>query len=141
MVVETGCGYHYKMGEKDTGYSLTYEGQRQFTADLIAMLQKHKQVNGLFWWFLEANEYGLDWNTQRVTDKWYDASLFDNETGRALPALYELKNFSNESTGISQFTTDDKTNEAWYSLDGRRLDSVPHKKAIYIRNRQKILVK
>ena len=141
MVVETGCGYHYKMGEKDTGYSLTYEGQRQFTADLIVMLQKHKQVNGLFWWFLEANEYGLDWNTQRVTDKWYDASLFDNETGRALPALYELKNFSNESTGISQFTTDDKTNEAWYSLDGRRLDSVPHKKAIYIRNRQKILVK
>ena len=98
MVVETGCGYHYKMGDKNTGYPLTYEGQRQFTADLIAMLNNHPNVNGLFWWFLEANEYGLDWNTKRVTDKWYDASLFDNETGRALPALYELKNFRNGET-------------------------------------------
>lgn len=98
MVVETGCGYHYKMGDKNTGYPLTYEGQRQFTADLIAMLNNHQNVNGLFWWFLEANEYGLDWNTKRVTDGWYNASLFDNETGRALPALYELKNFRNGET-------------------------------------------
>ena len=92
MVVETGCGYHYKMGDKETGYPLTYEGQRQFTADLITMLNNHPKVNGLFWWFLEANEYGLDWNTKRVTDGWYNASLFDNETGRALPALYILIN-------------------------------------------------
>ena len=98
MVVETGCGYHYKMGDKNTGYPLTYEGQRQFTADLIAMLNNHQNVNGLFWWFLEANEYGLDWNTKRVTDGWYNASLFDNETGRALPALYEMKNFRNGET-------------------------------------------
>ena len=86
MLVETGCGYHYKMGDKETGYPLTYEGQQKFTAELITMLNKHQHVNGLFWWFLEANEYGLDWNTKRITDKWYNASLFDNETGRALPA-------------------------------------------------------
>ena len=95
MIVETGCGYHYKMGDKETGYPLTYEGQRQYTEDLVNMLNKHQHVNGLFWWFLEANEYELDWNTKRVTDDWYNASLFDNETGRALPALYELKYFRN----------------------------------------------
>ena len=95
MIVETGCGYHYKMGDKETGYPLTNEGQRQYTEDLVTMLNKHQNVNGLFWWFLEANEYGLDWATKRVTDSWYNASLFDNETGRALPALYELKNFRN----------------------------------------------
>ena len=95
MIVETGCGYHYKMGDKETGYPLTYEGQRQYTEDLVTMLNKHQNVNGLFWWFLEANEYGLDWATKRVTDSWYNASLFDNNTGRALPALYELKNFRN----------------------------------------------
>lgn len=95
MIVETGCGYHYKVGDKETGYPLTYEGQRQYTEDLVNMLNKHQHVNGLFWWFLEANEYELDWNTKRVTDDWYNASLFDNETGRALPALYELKYFRN----------------------------------------------
>ena len=93
MIVETGCAYHYQVGDDDTGYPLTYEGQRSFTADLIATLRQHGAVSGLFWWFPEANEYGLNWNTQRVTDKWYNAGLFDNETGRALPALYELTHF------------------------------------------------
>ena len=96
MIVETGCGYHYKVGDSDTGYPLTYDGQRQFTADLIATLQQHTAVSGLFWWFPEANEYGLNWQTQRVTNSWYNASLFDNETGRALDALYELKNFKTD---------------------------------------------
>lgn len=93
MIVETGCAYHYQVGDDDTGYPLTYEGQRSFTADLIATLRQHGAVSGLFWWFPEANEYGLNWNTQHVTDKWYNAGLFDNETGRALPALYELTHF------------------------------------------------
>ena len=60
---------------------------------MITTLNNHKNVNGLFWWFPEANEYGLDWNTKRVTDKWYDAGLFDNKTGKAESALYELQNF------------------------------------------------
>lgn len=107
MVVETGCDYHYKVGDKDKQYyPLTYEGQRKFTEDLVSMLNNHQNVNGLFWWFLEANEYGLDWNTKRVTDGWYNASLFDNETGRALPALYELKNFRNGETIVGDVNSD-----------------------------------
>ena len=93
MIVETGCSYHYKVGDKDQGYPLTNAGQKQFATDLIAMLKQHSNVSGLFWWFPEANEYGLNWSTQRVTDSWYNAGLFDNETGRAQDALYELKNF------------------------------------------------
>ena len=141
MVVETGCGYHYKMGDQDTGYPLTYDGQKDYTADLITMLKKHPNVNGLFWWFLEANEYGLDWATKRVTDKWYDASLFDNETGKALPALYELKNFDDGSTGIRQITTENKLNSSWYSLDGRQLPDKPSAKGIYIKDGQKMIIK
>ena len=141
MVVETGCGYHYKMGDQDTGYPLTYDGQKKYTADLVTMLKKHPNVNGLFWWFLEANEYGLDWATKRVTEKWYDASLFDNETGNALPALYELKNFNDGSTGIRQITTENKLNTSWYSLDGRRYTDKPSVKGIYIKDGQKIIIK
>ena len=147
MVVETGCGYKYKMGDKATGYPLTYEGQRQFTADLITLLNKHEKVNGLFWWFLEANEYGLDWATKRVTDQWYNASLFDNSTGRALPALYELKNFAASTTAIAPIKADTaqcdaiRLDNAWYTLDGRRLDSLPHENGLYIHHRQKVLVK
>jgi arabinogalactan endo-1,4-beta-galactosidase len=141
MVVETGCGYHYKVGDKETGYPLTYEGQRQFTADLITMLNKHPKVNGLFWWFLEANEYGLDWNTKRVTDGWYNASLFDNETGRALPALYILKNYVDESAGINTISMDDAQGSTWYTLDGRIQKEAPTQKGLYIHQGRKMIIK
>ena len=140
MIVETGCGYHYKMGDKETGYPLTYEGQQKFTAELITMLNKHQHVNGLFWWFLEANEYGLDWKTKRVTDKWYDASLFDNETGHALPALYELKNFVSEGAGISSLNVEN-TGGGWYNLNGKNLKEAPTQKGLYIYHGQKVVVK
>ena len=141
MVVETGCGYHYKMGDNETGYPLTYEGQRKFTADLIATLKAYQNVNGLFWWFLEANEYGLNWNTQRVTDGWYNASLFDNETGRALPALYELKNFVGSSSGLSHTSIDSPNYDDWYSIDGIRSLSGPSKSGIYVHNGRVIAVR
>ena len=140
MVVETGCGYHWKMGDNDTGYPLSYEGQRKFTADLIAKLKQHQNVNGLFWWFLEANEYGLDWNTQRVTDGWYNASLFDNETGKALPALYELKNFSEGGTGLYSISISGPASDDWYTLGGVRSLN-PSQSGFYIHNGLKVAIK
>ena len=141
MVVETGCAYHWAVGDNNQGYELSYEGQRRFTADLVAMLNKHDNVNGLFWWFPEANEYGLDWDTQRVTDNWYNAGLFDNETGRALPALFELKNFNDSGTGIQTVSKVKSQDDAWYSLGGQRLGTKPTTQGLYINNNQKILVK
>lgn len=141
MVVETGCAYHYKVGDADTGYPLTYEGQRTFTADLIKTLKAHQNVNGLFWWFPEANEYGLDWNTKRVTDHWYNASLFDNETGRALPALYELKSFAGSSAGMSSISLEDTDPDGWYTIGGIRSLAGPTQSGIYIHNGLKVAVR
>ena len=98
MIVETGYSYKYKVGDMDfsSTWPLTAEGQRKFTADLIAKLVPYARVKGLFWWFPEANEYGLggsNWSTLHVNDAWYNAGLWNHETGRATPALYELKNF------------------------------------------------
>jgi len=98
MIVETGYSYHYKVGDQDfsSTWPLTAEGQRQFTLDLINTLKPYVRVKGLFWWFPEANEYGLGgshWSTLHVNDNWYNAGLWNHETGKALPALYELKTF------------------------------------------------
>ena len=98
MIVETGYSYHYKVGDQDfsSTWPLTLAGQRQFTADLIAAIKSYSRMKGLFWWFPEANEYGLGgnyWNQLHVNDAWYNAGLWNHETGRATPALYELKNF------------------------------------------------
>ncbi len=94
QIVEMGYPFKWAVGGTTFDYTGTYpltdDGQRQFVADLIARLKKYPQVNGLSWWYAEANAFGCSGN---LNSGWYNAGLFDNNTGRALKALYELQNF------------------------------------------------
>ncbi len=147
QIVETG--YYHAYYPDDAKYKIstfpnwpaTDAGQLQFVKDLIATLKRHNTVDGLYWWFPEANECGLDWNTKRVTDGWYNASLFDNQTGKAMQALYELKNFNDGNVGISNISYQEKDNREWYTLDGRKTISEPQAKGIYIHQGKKIIVR
>ena len=143
QLVETGYPSKWEVKGSTYDYTKTYpyshEGQRQYAADLIATLKKHPQVNGLSWWYAEANAKGC---TGSLAEGWYNASLFDNETGRALPALYELKAFDDGSTGIGSISADRQhTDDAWYSLSGRRLEGRPQQKGLYINNGKTVVVK
>ena len=142
QLVETGYPSKWEVPGTSYNYTSTYpyshEGQRKYTADLITMLNKHAKVNGLSWWYAEANAKGC---TGSLKEGWYNASLFDNETGRALPALYELKNYSSGSSGISHITADKGANDTWYSLDGKNNPGKPTTKGLYINNGQKIIVR
>ncbi|MBO6187530.1 MAG: glycosyl hydrolase 53 family protein [Prevotella sp.] len=147
QIVETGY-YHAWYPDKATfpisnfpKWPATDDGQLQFTKDLIATLNQHASVDGLYWWFPEANEYGLNWETQRVTDNWYNASLFDNQTGKAMQALYELKTFAPKSTGIEAVQAAGATDKHWYTLDGRSLSDKPATKGIYIHGSRKVVVR
>ena len=136
MVVETGYSYAWALSETTFDYRATYpyseEGQRQFTADLVTMLNKHESVKGLFWWWMEDN------GEKGVTDGWWNAALYNHKTGQPYAAFYELKNFANSSTGIQGVKNGRCEDCAWYSMDGRRLASTPSKNGIYIKNKQKV---
>lgn len=69
-------------------YPISAEGQRVFTRELVTELRRHRNVTGLFWWFPEENACGND-----VLKCWINRGLFDNHTGRALPAITELEGF------------------------------------------------
>lgn len=141
QVVETGYPSKWEVQGTTFDYTKTYpyshEGQRKYTADLITMLKKHQQVNGLNWWYAEANAMGC---TGDLKEGWYNASLFDNETGRALPALYEMKAFDDGTTAIFSAISEDMQ-EAWYTLDGRRLEGKPCHKGLYISKGEKLILK
>lgn len=141
QVVETGYPSKWEVQGTTFDYTKTYpyshEGQRKYTADLITMLKKHQQVNGLNWWYAEANAMGC---TGDLKEGWYNASLFDNETGRALPALYEMKAFDDSTTAIFSAISEDMQ-EAWYTLDGRRLEGKPCHKGLYISKGEKLILK
>ena len=150
MIVETG--YYYAWQPSDISYDLsstwpvTPAGQQQFTKDLIAKLKAYNRVTGLYWWFMEACENGLDWNTKRVTDKWYNASLFndtDNSIwgyGQVMPAMQELKAFAEGTSGVGSVTVTRRDGH-WYNLQGMRYDAQPQRRGLYIVDGKKVFVK
>ena len=95
IIAETGYSYAWAMIDTKYNHTATWPyssaGQQKFAADLIAKLKEHSHVKGVFWWWPEDNEYGVDYNNP-VTPSWWNASLFDGRTGRALPAVGELQN-------------------------------------------------
>lgn len=97
QIVETA--YHYQwqppLGQGtiydfSSQWPVSPEGQAAFAKDLIKELKKHPNVNGLYWWFPEENGNGPD---SSVLTGWVNRGLWDNESHRALPALYVLKEF------------------------------------------------
>ena len=91
MIVETAAYYSHdndRWSKPDTYsefYPISVDGQTMFTKELVAELRRHNNVTGLFWWFPEENGSG-----QEVTKGWLNRGLFDNKTGRVLPAFYEF---------------------------------------------------
>ncbi|MBQ8453455.1 MAG: glycosyl hydrolase 53 family protein [Prevotella sp.] len=124
QIVETAYYYQYK---PSTGYdsesapwAVTPAGQKEYVDALIAELEKHSNVTGLYWWFPEENGY-----QNSVIGSWVNRGLFNNGNGRALPALYALKNFLGTS-GIDQPTTDTwRTGGVSYNLVGQRDSDSP----------------
>ena len=52
-------------------------------------------VTGLFWWFPEENACG-----NNVTEGWINRGLFDNHTGKVLPAMKEFSLFVQPSVTL-----------------------------------------
>lgn len=139
MIVETGYSYAWAIGT-EFNYTATYpyteEGQRRFTADLITKLNAHTSVKGLFWWWPEDN------GNKQVTNNWWNAALYNHNTGKPYAALYELKNFVNGSSGIGIVNHAPLThNQTWFTLDGRRLSGKPSAKGLYIHHARKVVNK
>lgn len=94
MIVETAAYYSHENDPWATPekysefYSISVEGQQTFAQELVDELRRHHNVKGLFWWFPEENASGSE-----VTKGWLNRGLFDNHTGRALPALKAFSQF------------------------------------------------
>ena len=140
MIVETGYSYAWALGSTEFDYTSTYpyteEGQRQFTADLVAKLNSHDSVKGLFWWWPEDN------GNKGVTNSWWNAALYNHDTGKPYAAFYELKNFNNGSSGFQDVKKEHKCKDCkWYTIEGRRLGGEPSKSGIYINDGKKKIVR
>lgn len=147
MIVETGYFYNWQPSISSPGvdlsatYPINESGQQAFTKALIGILQKHSHVTGLFWWWMEANEYGRTGSSQ-VTKDWYNAALWNDQTGKVTPAFYELKSFIHQDDAV-QLPKDAGTQEyndtKTYDLLGRAANGQHAQRHVIISNHRKIL--
>ena len=150
MIVETG--YYYAWQPDDVTYDLSSTwpispaGQQQFTKDLIAKLKEHPKVTGLYWWFLEACENGINWQSAVTPSGWYNASLFNDTNnsiwgyGQVMPALDELKTFVEGTTSVGRVTVTHRDGR-WYNLQGMCYDTKPQRRGLYIVDGKKVFVR
>ena len=100
QIVETGYPHaYYPSGatyDLQTVWPATEAGQKEFATALVATLNAHSRVNGLYWWFPEANEYGISY-VNHVTTDWYNCGWWDNQNGQVMDALFETLNFLDSS--------------------------------------------
>lgn len=93
-IVETA--YYYQWQPQDithdfsSKWPVSPEGQAAYTKALIAELKQRSNVYGLYWWFPEENGNGPD---SSVLTNWVNRGLWDDNTHKALPGLYVLKDF------------------------------------------------
>lgn len=131
QIVETGYPSQWAVPgtTEAVDYDYSVDGQKQFITDLIELLAEHPLVNGLSWWYAEANANGC---TGDLKNGWYNAGLFDNSNGKALDALYEMKNFLNGSVSVCPISTDSPATSVWHTLNGCQLQTAPTTSGLYL---------
>ena len=145
MIVEAGYFYNWQPTISAPGvdlsstYPISEAGQQAFAKALIQTLQKHSHVTGLFWWWMEANEYGHTGSAQ-VTKDWYNASLWNDQTGKVTPAFYELSSFLGDEAHVATPSVHESSSAPWFTPDGKRV-SAPNRRGLYIQNHRKFIVK
>lgn len=110
-IVETGAAINWAIGDSDKQfYEPTDAGQNQFAKDLLAVLDKHSSVTGLFWWEMDYNAY---WTSLQ---NWYNGSLFDNKTGKATSAFYTIAGWAAGESNGDDNNNDDEDVADYYLL-------------------------
>lgn len=148
-LVEVGYFYNWQPSIKSPGvdlsatYPISEAGQAAYTEALINKLNQHEKVTGLFWWMMEANEYQHTGSSQTTTD-WYNAALWNDQTGKVTPAFYKLKAFA-PTTGIQTVEVPVTKTPGVFDMQGRKVaDAVDARSlpsGIYISNGKKVVVR
>lgn len=139
MIVETGYPYAWAVPGSSASYNHDYtlSDQEAYAKELVATLLQHKNVNGLFWWWLEYNAYG----SKPALSGWYNAPLFDSRDGKATPAIKEIASFGTGHDGVETVHGDLRNeDDRWYDINGIVVSS-PDRPGFYIHRGQKIIVK
>ena len=125
MIMETGYNTaYYPTDAKYDCQSIwpaTESGQSLFIEQLVAQLNTHDRVQGLYYWFPEENESAsLGWTD--LLDGWTNRGLFNNKTGNAVDAITKFAAFNTTATAVQNVSSTSEIYETErYDIQGRKI--------------------
>ncbi len=125
MIMETGYNSaYYPTDAKYDCQSIwpaTESGQSLFIEQLVAKLNTHERVKGLYYWFPEENESAtLGWTN--LLDGWTNRGLFNNKTGNAVDAITKFAAFNTTATAVQNVSSASEIYETErYDIQGRKI--------------------
>ncbi len=127
-------------------WPLSYAGQAQFMADLIATLNQYEQVTGLYYWCPEECGNGADVNgNNRVMPDWLNRGLWEltwqssTHTLDGAATLEAMKAFNPSLDGIRAVRNDVETAEGTvYTISGMRVSDMSQK-GVYVVDGKKVI--
>ncbi len=125
MIMETGYNSaYYPTDAKYDCQSIwpaTESGQSLFIEQLVAKLNTHERVKGLYYWFPEENESAsLGWTD--LLDGWTNRGLFNNQTGNAVDAITKFAAFNMTTTAVQNVSSASEIYETErYDIQGRKI--------------------
>lgn len=125
MIMETGYNTaYYPTDAKYDCQSIwpaTESGQSLFIEQLVAKLNTHDRVKGLYYWFPEENESAsLGWTD--LLDGWTNRGLFNNKTGNAVDAITKFAAFNTTTTAVQNVSSASEIYETErYDIQGRKI--------------------
>lgn len=125
MIMETGYNTaYYPTDAKYDCQSIwpaTESGQSLFIEQLVAKLNTHDRVKGLYYWFPEENESAsLGWTD--LLDGWTNRGLFNNQTGNAVDAITKFAAFNTTTTAVQNVSSASEIYETErYDIQGRKI--------------------
>ena len=125
MIMETGYNSaYYPTDAKYDCQSIwpaTESGQSLFIEQLVAKLNTHERVKGLYYWFPEENESAtLGWTD--LLDGWTNRGLFNNQTGNAVDAITKFAAFNTAATSVQNVSSASEIYETErYDIQGRKI--------------------
>ena len=125
MIMETGYNTaYYPTDAKYDCQSIwpaTESGQSLFIEQLVAKLNTHDRVKGLYYWFPEENESAtLGWTD--LLDGWTNRGLFNNKTGNAVDAITKFAAFNTTATAVQNVSSTSEIYETErYDILGRKI--------------------
>lgn len=139
QIVETAYNHNWFPSDakyKTTGtWAASEDGQAKFVKELIAELQKHSNVNALYYWCPEEAGNG---DNNSVMNAWMNRGLWWEDSQWPLTKVFEaFKNYY--VTDIPTITDNTNSSSDIYDLSGRKINKAV--KGFYIKGGKKYLLK